>query len=155
DVYAIGTMLYEALTGDVPFDAESALTLFKKIDREPVVLPLDPEKGIDAQIRAIALRCLEKKREDRYARANLLAEDLERYLEGKAPKARPSGPVARVIAAARERPRAAASLVALLVVAPSVTAFVARVAMVRSLEKRTALARAAVDRRAGDARKQV
>jgi tetratricopeptide (TPR) repeat protein/predicted Ser/Thr protein kinase len=91
DTYAIGVMLFELLTGDVPFDADSALSLFKKIDREPVVLDLDPERGIDAKIRAIAMRALEKNRDDRYASSKLLAEDLERYLKGTAPKARVQG----------------------------------------------------------------
>jgi Flp pilus assembly protein TadD len=88
DTYAVGVMLYEILTGEVPFDADSALTLFKKIDREPVNLPLDPSRGIDEKIHAIAMRALEKKREDRYASSKLLAEDLERYLKGVQPKAR-------------------------------------------------------------------
>jgi lipopolysaccharide biosynthesis regulator YciM len=89
DLYAIGVILYEILTGDVPFDADSPLSLFKKIDREEVYLPLDPENGIDENIHKIVMRALEKDREERYSRGNLLAEDLERYLEGLAPKAQP------------------------------------------------------------------
>ncbi|RMG15264.1 MAG: serine/threonine protein kinase [Planctomycetota bacterium] len=86
DIYALGVILYEVLTGDVPFDADSPLSLFKKIDREEVVLPLDPEAGIDEGIRSIALTALAKDREQRYARGRLLAEDLERYLRGEAPR---------------------------------------------------------------------
>ncbi|MEZ6189107.1 MAG: protein kinase [Planctomycetota bacterium] len=87
DVYAAGVILYEGLTGDVPFDAETPLTLFRKIDSEPVLLELDEELGIDEHIRTIALRALAKEREDRYADAALLAEDLERYQQGLPPRA--------------------------------------------------------------------
>jgi tetratricopeptide (TPR) repeat protein len=89
DIYAIGVMLYEVLTGDIPFDADSPLSLFRKIDREPVVLELDPAKGIDEGIRAIAMRALAKDRSERYARGELLARDLERYLDGQTPRAEP------------------------------------------------------------------
>ncbi len=89
DVYALGVILYEVLTGDVPFDADSPLSLFKKIDREEVVLPLDPARGIDERIHKVALRALAKDREDRYARAALLADDLERYLQGQEPRGLP------------------------------------------------------------------
>ncbi len=89
DIYAIGVMLYEVLTGDIPFDADSPLSLFRKIDREPVVLELDPEKGIDEGIRAIAMRALAKDRNERYARGELFARDLERYLDGQTPRAEP------------------------------------------------------------------
>jgi Tfp pilus assembly protein PilF len=93
DVYAIGVILYEVLTGDVPFDAESPLSLFKKIDREPVVLEVDPARGIDERIRKIAMRALAKDRDERYSRGELLALDLERYLKGVEPRARARGPL--------------------------------------------------------------
>jgi Tfp pilus assembly protein PilF len=88
DIYALGVILYEVLTGDVPFDADSPLSLFKKIDQEPVVLELEPELGIDEHVHKIVMRALAKDRQDRYARGRLLADDLERYLRGVPPKAR-------------------------------------------------------------------
>ncbi len=106
DVYALGVILYEVLTGDVPFDADSPLSLFKKIDREQPVLPLDPARGIDERIHKIAMRALEKNREQRYGRATLLAEDLERYLRGEEPRALPHdwrGSLRRRLVGARGR----------------------------------------------------
>lgn len=89
DIYALGVILFEILTGDVPFDADSPLSLFRKIDREEIVLEIDEAKGIDARIQRITLRALAKDREERYHRANYFAEDLERYLRGEEPRARP------------------------------------------------------------------
>jgi predicted Zn-dependent protease len=89
DVYALGVILYEILTGDVPFDADSPLSLFRKIDREEIVLEIDEAKGIDSRIQRVTLRALAKDREQRYHRASYFADDLERYLRGEEPRARP------------------------------------------------------------------
>src|SRR5262245_57849461 len=141
-------MLYEALTGDVPFDADSALTLFKKIDREPVVLEVDPEKGIDEAIRAIVMRCLEKKRDARYARATLLAEDLERYLGGKTPRAKPETAIHEVAKSVKQNSRAVIALAALLLIAPALLVLVLKVRAGRVLEARIEAVRREVEQRA-------
>jgi predicted Zn-dependent protease len=91
DIYALGVILYEILTGDIPFDADSPLSLFRKIDREEIVLPIDDEAGVDVRIHSIAMRALHKDRDQRYHSGDLLAEDLERYLRGEAPRAQPYG----------------------------------------------------------------
>ncbi|MBX3472736.1 MAG: serine/threonine protein kinase, partial [Planctomycetes bacterium] len=136
DVYAIGVMLYEALTGDVPFDAESPLSLFKKIDREPVVLELDPARGVDARIHKVVMRALAKDREERYARGELLARDLERYLRGQEPRALPRAPLDELRARWANN-RAAIAAVLLGAVAVAVLAAAGGLAW-RRLEERRA-----------------
>jgi len=117
DVYAVGVMLYEVLTGDIPFDADSPLSLFKKIDKEPLELAVDPAKGINERIHAIVTRALAKEREDRYARGRLLAEDLERYLRGQPPKAQPREWLEGLRAMLRHKLAVAAAALAILALA--------------------------------------
>ena len=150
DTYAIGVMLYEVLTGDVPFDADSALSLFKKIDREPVNLPLDPERGIDAQIHAIVMKCLSKPRDERYASSALLALELERYLKGRSPRGESNAALAQLAQTlARHRTEVGLAAAAAFVVVAAVaiyagvaTHFVSR----RELDAGERDARAKLDR---------
>jgi hypothetical protein len=150
DTYAIGVILYEVLTGEVPFDADSALTLFKKIDREPVSLALDPEKGIDEKIHAITMRALQKKRDDRYATSKLLAEDLERYLKGVRPKARANTALDDLVLWTSTHRRsvilAAVALAVLVVLALVGSTIVRNVVEARQREAGQAAARALVER---------
>ncbi len=153
DTYAIGVMLYEVLTGDVPFDADSALTLFKKIDREPVNLPLDPARGIDQKIHAIAMRALQKKREDRYASSKLLADDLERYLKGARPRAKANTGLDDVALWISQHRRgvalAAVIAAALAAVSIGAVAILLHLAQERTRERGRREAQAAVERASG------
>ncbi|MCI0465161.1 MAG: serine/threonine protein kinase [Gemmataceae bacterium] len=91
DVYSLGTILYELLTGRVPFRAASAVdTLFLVLDQEPVPPRLLNPK-VDPELEIICLKCLQKPADLRYATAEQLAGDLEAYLQGEALSVRPSG----------------------------------------------------------------
>jgi serine/threonine protein kinase len=83
DVYALGGILYEALTGRPPFRAATReLTILKVLADAPEP-PSHTRKGLASALDAITLKCLEKNRDRRYASAGALADDLGRFLSGE------------------------------------------------------------------------
>jgi tetratricopeptide (TPR) repeat protein len=89
DVYSLGAVLYEILTGRVPYEGVTAMEIFRKLATEEVRPPSNLNPGIDRDLEVICLKALEKRREDRYDSAEALAADLERYLAGEPIMARP------------------------------------------------------------------
>jgi tetratricopeptide (TPR) repeat protein len=121
DVYALGAILYDMLTGRPPFKAESTTdTLLQVLHNDPVP-PSRLRARTPRDLETICLKCLEKDPGKRYASALALAEDLDRFLDRRPILARPVSLGGRMLKWARRRP-AVASLVAVSVVAVSVLA---------------------------------
>jgi serine/threonine protein kinase len=116
DVHALGVILYELLTGQPPFGAETPLqTLDQVVNQEPRPMSqLQPRLPRDLQ--TICLKCLQKKASERYASALDLAEDLLRWRSGEPIRARPVGPVESLWRWSRRNPLVAGSLGALVLV---------------------------------------
>jgi formylglycine-generating enzyme required for sulfatase activity len=109
DVYALGALLYECLTGRPPFDGPQHVILVNVLSDEPVP-PSRLGAKVPRDLETICLKCLSKEPARRYASAEELANDLRRFLSDEPIRARPVGTVERTWKWARRRPALAALL---------------------------------------------
>jgi hypothetical protein len=108
DVYALGTLLYECLTGQVPFVASSVVETLQRIRTDDPVSPRQLQPSIPRDLATICLNCLHKDPARRYASAQALADDLRRFLDGKPILARPTPVWEKAVKWCKRRPTQAA-----------------------------------------------
>ncbi len=128
DVYALGAILYECLTGRPPFRAETVIKTIDQVIHVEAASPRRLNASIPRDLETICLKCLEKEPHRRYGTAQLLAEDLGSFLCDEPITARPVGTIERTWRGCRRNPAIAsltATVVLCLIVGTTVSSYFA------------------------------
>ena len=115
DIYSLAAVLYRMLSRRVPFQADNLTTLFRDILTRAPIPPRKLQPGVPRDLQAVCLKALHKSPADRYQTAREFADDLQRFLDGKATLARPEGAVVQATRALSHLALSTLAVVALLV----------------------------------------
>jgi serine/threonine protein kinase len=132
DVYSLGAILFELLSGQPPFVAEHALAVIRQAAEKPAPKLRSIVPAFDRDLETVCARCLEREPGLRYLSAGALAEDLERWLERRPIVARPVSPPVRLWRWSRRNPRLAGAFGACVLL---MSAVLARQAQTRRLQQ--------------------
>jgi serine/threonine protein kinase len=133
DVYSLGVLAYETLTGSVPFDV-SGVTLSKAAARvrlSPIPEPVFADRPLPLPLRCIVTKALAKNPNDRYATAAEFEHDLSNWLQGKPVSAKPEGRHERIVRWFAEHPKTSMLIASLVISACIVTGSAAALLWVR------------------------
>jgi len=115
DVYSLGAILFELFTGRTPFLGEHALAVIQQASEKPAPKLRSIAPALDRDLETICAKCLEREPQVRYQSAGALADDLERWLEGRPIMARPVLPPTRTWRWSKRNPKLAVAMIAALV----------------------------------------
>ena len=104
DIYSVGAVLYEMLTGQPPFKAATALETLRMVTDQQARRPSTLLHMVDRDLETVCIKCLEKSPEARYDTAEALAADLDRWIRQEPIRARPAGRVERLARWVRRNP---------------------------------------------------
>lgn len=134
DIYALGTILYDVLVGRPPFHAATVIETMRQVRDEEPISPRKWQSKIPYDLETICLTCLRKEPDQRYASAELLADDLRRFLSDEPILARSTGPLERAFKWTRRHPSLATLMASVLFASISVTWLWLRAEQSRELE---------------------
>jgi formylglycine-generating enzyme required for sulfatase activity len=137
DVYGLGALLYECLTGRPPFEGPQHVVLVRVLNDEPVP-PSRLVPKVPADLATICLKCLSKEPARRYGSAEELANDLRRFQAGEPIRARPVGRVERAVKWAKRRPALAVLLGVTLLALVTLAVLSANLAIARNAAQQEA-----------------
>ena len=123
DVYSLGAILFELLTGRPPFGGDNALSVIRQASEKPAPKLRSLKPSLSRDLETICARCLERDPKARYQSAKELADDLERWLDGRSIVARPVSAPARIWRWSRRNPKLLATGAACLLVGAAVIWF--------------------------------
>jgi len=105
DIYSMGVILYEILTGQVPFRSNTLMELYNRIMNEEPISPRRINKRIDKNISTICLKAMSKDPDERYQTAQELADDLSRYLKGEPILAKAPSQFKKIVSYTKKNPK--------------------------------------------------